>query len=159
MLDLQATAMTGSGIGRYGSAQLPDVTLRPDGTLAPVQETTFLGGATWHVTQMLDFYAYGGQEQQERKYFDVGAQHLGLGNPAYNLSGCLVEGGACSPNLETVNQVTAGLWWRAYQGKFGSFRFGAQYSYTHLTAFAGAGGVKPTTDDNMIFTSLRYYPF
>jgi hypothetical protein len=22
-----------------------------------------------------------------------------------------------------------------------------------------SGGVKPTSDDNMIFTSLRYYPF
>jgi hypothetical protein len=159
MLDLQVTAMTGSGIGRYGSAQLPDVTTRPDGTLAPVQETTFMGGATWHATPLLDFYAYGGQEQQQRKYFDIGTQHFGVGNPAQNLAGCLVEGGACSPNLQTVNQLTGGLWWRAYQGKFGSFRVGAQYSYIHLTAFGGAGGVKPTTDDNMIFTSLRYYPF
>jgi len=158
-LDLQATALTGSGIGRYGSAQLPDVTLRPDGSLAPVQETTFMGGATWHATALLDLYAYGGQEQQQRKYYDIGTQHLGLGNPSLNLAGCLVEGGACSPNLQTVNQVTAGFWWRMYQGKFGNFRFGAQYSYTHLAAFSGAGGTRPTTDDNMIFTSFRYYPF
>ena len=158
-LDLQATALTGSGIGRYGSAQLPDVTLRPDGTLAPVQETTFLGGATWHATPLFDLYVYAGQEQQQRKYYDVGAQHLGLGNPSLNLAGCLVEGGACSPNLQTVNQANVGFWWRAYQGKFGSFRVGAQYSYIHLTAFSGAGGVKPTTDDSMFFTSLRYYPF
>jgi len=158
-LDLQATALTGSGIGRYGSAQLPDVTLRPDGTLAPVQETTFLGGATWHATPLFDLYVYAGQEQQQRKYYDVGTQHLGLGNPSLNLAGCLVEGGACSPNLQTVNQANVGFWWRAYQGKFGSFRVGAQYSYIHLTAFSGAGGVKPTTDDSMFFTSLRYYPF
>jgi len=158
-LDLQATALTGSGIGRYGSAQLPDVTLRPDGSLAPVQETTFMGGATWHATALLDLYAYGGQEQQQRKYYDIGTQHLGLGNPSLNLAGCLVEGGACLPNLQTVNQVTAGFWWRMYQGKFGNFRFGAQYSYTHLAAFSGAGGTRPTTDDDMIFTSFRYYPF
>jgi hypothetical protein len=158
-LDLQVTALTGSGIGRYGSAQLPDVTLRPDGSLAPVQETTFLGGITWHATPLFDLYGYAGQEQQQRKYFDVGTQHLGLGNPAPNLGGCLVEGGACSPNLQTVNQANIGFWWRAYQGKFGSFRVGAQYSYIHLTAFSGAGGLKPTTDDSMFFTSLRYYPF
>jgi hypothetical protein len=157
-LDLQATALTGSGIGRYGSAQLPDVTTRPDGTLAPVQETTFMGGATWHATPLLDIYGYGGQEQQQHKYYDVGTAHFGVGNPALNLSGCLVEGGACSPNLETVNQVAAGFWWRAFNGKFGSWRVGAQYSYTHMTAFGGAGGVKPTTDDSMIFTSLRFYP-
>jgi len=157
-LDLQATALTGSGIGRYGSAQLPDVTTRPDGTLAPVQETTFLGGATWHATPLLDIYGYGGQEQQQHKFYDVGTAHFGVGNPALNLSGCLVEGGACSPNLQTVNQAVAGFWWRAFNGKYGSWRVGAQYSYTHMTAFGGAGGVKPTTDDSMIFTSLRFYP-
>lgn len=159
VIDLQATALTGSGIGRYGSGQLPDVTLRPDGTLAPAQETTFLGGITWHATPMLDLYGYGGQEQQQRKVFLTGLTVTGIGSPTLNLSGCLVEGGACSPNLQTENQLTAGLWWRAYQGKYGSFRVGAQYSYTHLTAFSGAGGVKPTTDDSMVFTSIRYYPF
>ena len=50
LLDLQATAMTGTGIGRYGSGQLPDVTFRPNGALAPIQETTLLVGATWHAT-------------------------------------------------------------------------------------------------------------
>jgi hypothetical protein len=69
-----------------------------------------------------------------------------------------VEGGACSPNLQTVNQAVAGFWWRAFNGKYGSWRVGAQYSYTHMTAFGGAGGIKPTTDDSMIFTSLRFSP-
>ncbi|HEX4027852.1 MAG TPA: hypothetical protein VHX18_09545 [Rhizomicrobium sp.] len=158
-LDLQATALTGSGIGRYGSGNLPDATFRPDGTLAPIQETTWMFGGTWHTTPLLDIYAYGGQEAEQRKTFQVGAATLGLGSPTLNLSGCLVENGSCPANLETENQITAGFWWRAYQGKFGSFRLGAQYSYTHLTAFGGAAGVKPTTDDSMVFTSIRYYPF
>lgn len=158
-LDLQATAMTGSGIGRYGSGQLPDVTLRPDGTLAPVQQTSFMAGATWHVTPLLDLYVYGGQEAQQRKLFTVGTTTTGLGSPTLNLAGCLVEGGACSPNLQAQNQISTGFWWRAYQGKFGSFRFGMQYSYTHLSAFPGLANVRPTTDDNMVFTSIRYYPF
>lgn len=158
-LDLQATALTGSGIGRYGSGQLPDVTFRPDGSLAPIQETTWMIGATWHVTPLLDFYVYDGQEAQKSKTFTVGAATLGLGSPTLNLGGCLVEGGACPANIQAENQINGGLWWRVYQGKFGSFRFGAQYSHIQLTAFAGAGGVKPTTDDNMVFTSIRYYPF
>jgi hypothetical protein len=158
-LDLQATAMTGSGIGRYGSGQLPDVTLRPDGTLAPVQETSFMAGATWHATPLLDFYVYGGQEAQQRKLFTVGTTTTGLGSPTLNLGGCLVEGGTCSPNLQAENQISTGFWWKAYQGKFGSFRFGMQYSYTHLSAFPAVGNVRPTTDDSMVFTSIRYYPF
>lgn len=158
-LDLQASALTGSGIGRYGSGQLPDVTFRPDGTLAPINETSWMIGATWHATPLLDLYAYDGQEAQKAKTFTVGAATLGLGNPALNLGGCLVEGGACPANVEAENQINGGFWWRAYQGKFGSFRFGMQYSYIHLTAFAGAGGIRPTTDDSMVFTSIRYYPF
>jgi hypothetical protein len=159
VIDLQATAMTGTGIGRYGSGQLPDVTFRPDGTLAPAQETTFMGGITWHATPALDMYVYGGQEAEKRKTFVTGAVTTGLGNPNLNLAGCLVEGGACSPNLQSENQLTGGFWWKAYQGKFGQVRLGAQYSYTRLSAFSGAGGIRPTTDDSMIFTSIRYYPF
>jgi len=118
-----------------------------------------MAGATWHVTPLLDIYGYAGQEAQKSKTFTVGTAILGLGSPTLNLSGCLVEGGSCSANVETENQVNAGFWWRVYQGKFGSFRFGMQYSYLHLTAFGGVNGVKPTTDDSMLFTSIRYYPF
>ena len=57
-LDLQVTAMHGSGIGRYGSGQLPDVTIQPNGQLAPIQETTFLLGATWHATPLFDIYSF-----------------------------------------------------------------------------------------------------
>jgi len=162
MLDLQATALTGSGIGRYGSGQLPDVTFRPDGTLAPIQETTWMVGGTLHATPLLDIYAYGGQEQQHAKYWQVGASTIGLGSPTLNLAACVAvdsASGSCPANIETTNQINVGTWWRMYQGKFGSFRLGAQYSYIHITGFGGAGGIKPTTDDSMVFTSIRYYPF
>jgi hypothetical protein len=49
-------------------------------------------------------------------------------------------------------------------------RFGLQYSHTDLKAFSGVAGtntagfapgstVRPTTSDDMVFTSFRYYPF
>ena len=158
ILDIQITGLTGKGIGRYGSGQLPDVTFMPNGALAPIQETTGLFGATWHVDPMLDIYGYAGQEAESAKYYNVGTSHLGLGNPAYNLAGCFVEGGSCSPNIHQSSEITGGFWWKIYQGRFGSFRFGAQYSYNHLISFPGAGG-KPDADDSMVFTSLRYYPF
>ncbi|HEX4178208.1 MAG TPA: hypothetical protein VHY57_07205 [Rhizomicrobium sp.] len=159
ILDLQFTGATGSGLGRYGSGNLPDVTFRPDGTLAPIQETSFMAGATWHTTPFLDLYVYGGQEAQQRKTWQIGAATLGLGSPTLNLAGCLVENGSCPANIEAENQIAAGFWWKAYQGKFGSFRFGMQYSYTHLKSFSGVGGLQPSTDDSMVFTSIRYYPF
>jgi hypothetical protein len=39
-LDIGVKALAGDGIGRYGSAQLPDATARPDGTLAPIKGLT-----------------------------------------------------------------------------------------------------------------------
>jgi len=35
---------------------------------------------------------------------------------------------------------------------------GAQYEYLKRDAFEGVGG-SPSTDDNVFYTSLRYYPF
>ena len=74
ILDLQATAMTGTGIGRYGSGQLPDMTFLPNGAPKPLQETTMLFGATLHATPLLDIYTYLGQEGESAKYFNVGSQ-------------------------------------------------------------------------------------
>lgn len=158
LLDVQITAMNGAGIGRYGSGQLPDVTLRPDGALTPLHEDMVMGGFTVHATPTLDLYAYAGQEEEGAKYYNVGTGHQGLGNPAYNLAGCFTEGGTCSPNLRAVDEITGGFWSRLYNGHYGSFRYGMQYSYHHNIALPGTGG-KPTTDDNMVFTSIRYYPF
>jgi hypothetical protein len=173
-LDLQITGATGTGIGRYGSGQLPDVTFRPDGTLAPINETTFMAGGTWHTTPFLDLYAYGGQEAQHRKLFSLNGTSIagGVGAPNLNEAACVaadspaVTSSGCGANIEAENQITAGFWWKAYQGKMGSFRFGMQYSYTHDIAFNGLNGagaaaayLHPTTDDSMVFTSIRYYPF
>lgn len=171
-LDVQFTGATGSGIGRYGSAGLPDSTFRVDGTLAPIQETTWMAGGTWHVTPLLDIYGYGGQEAEHRKLWNINGATVGLGSPTFNAAACIaadtpaVTNSGCGANLESANQISTGFWWRAYQGKFGSFRFGMQYSYTHVIAFSGLNGtgaaaayVHPNTDESMVFTSIRYYPF
>ena len=62
-LDLQGSVLTGQGIGRYGSSQLPDVEVGPTGALKTIQATHFLVGAVAHPFAGNDFYAYYGQEQ------------------------------------------------------------------------------------------------
>jgi hypothetical protein len=158
-LDIQASVLNGQGIGRYGSAQLPDVALRPDGSIAPINETIFLAGGTFHAMPQLDFYVYGGSESQGARFFDAAGGHFGLGNPAANLSApaCTTEGGTCAPNVRRVNQITGGLWYKLYTGDFGQVRVGAQYSHTELTAFAGSSGYAPAVSEDMVFTSFRYY--
>jgi hypothetical protein len=159
LVDLEASGLSGRGIGRYGSSQLPDVVVGPDGALKPIRETMVMAGGTVHATKALDLYLFGGEEQQRAAYSMVGSSVYGFGAPTANLAGCSTEGGACSPNIYRISQITGGLWDKIYQGPFGSVRFGLQYSHTELTAFAGSTGTAPKTSDDMIFTSFRYYPF
>ena len=55
-------AVGGDGIGRYGSAQLADLTFRPGGTEALIRTGHGIGELEFHVTPMLDIYAYLGAE-------------------------------------------------------------------------------------------------
>ena len=161
MLDFQLSGMTGKGIGRYGSAQMPDVTFRPDGSIAPIKENMLLAGLTLHPNADWDIYGFAGREKQKKEAFDYNGVPLGYGNPLYNNSGCDTEGAAsslCVGNSKEIWQGTLGFWWKFYQGKFGKMQFGAQYSHTEREAFEGIGG-SPSAKEDMVFTSFRYYPF
>ncbi|WP_157217809.1 hypothetical protein [Flavisphingomonas formosensis] len=155
LLDAQFSGMTGKGIGRYGSAQLPDVTFAADGRIHPINEYMLLAGLTLHATKALDIYGFAGEEQQERKLLG-GAYGIGL--PTADNSGCFIEGGACGGNSRRVRQLTAGVWDKFYQGPFGRAQIGLQYSYTQRQLFVGVGGA-PHASQNMAFVSFRYYPF
>src|SRR5262245_13875700 len=65
-IDAGVKFTAGSGIGRYGSAQLPDATARPDGTLALLKSAQWLGRVELHPTPKIDLYAYFGQEYAGR---------------------------------------------------------------------------------------------
>jgi len=61
-VDFGVKAVAGDGIGRYGSAQLADLTFRPDGTQALVRTAHALARVEFHVTPKFDVYAYYGGE-------------------------------------------------------------------------------------------------
>lgn len=61
-LDFALQGAAGDGIGRYGSAQIADLTLRPDGTQALIRTAHALGEFELHATPKLDLYAYFGGE-------------------------------------------------------------------------------------------------
>ena len=112
-LDFQLSGMDGKGIGRYGSAQLSDVTFSPNGNLAPIKENMILTGLTWHANSDVDVYLFGGREQASKKDFTAyngGVVQLGYGNPAYNNSQCDIAGGAnCVGNAREIWQGTGRL--------------------------------------------------
>jgi hypothetical protein len=99
----------------------------------------------------------------------------GYANVAANNSGCATEGvpindfnpsaGAnCAGDIRSIQESTLGFWYRFYQGSKGRLQFGIQYSYLSKNAWSGTGGVAAgapaigsKANDNMIFTSFRYY--
>ncbi len=166
LLDLQASVLYGQGIGRYGSSQLPDVTFRPDGKIEPIQEFMFLAGGTAHYGKDVDVYVFGGAEAETKRPYTVAGAAYGVGNGLTRSDGCFSEAATtgCSVNTKLVDQATVGFWWRFYQGSFGRAQLGAQYSYTERVGFTGSNATgapagSPTGTENMVFTSIRYYPF
>lgn len=169
VLDLQFSGLEGRGIGRYASGQLPDATIQLDGTIHPLQEFAVLAGGTFHVGRNLDLYTFAGQEQVKAQYSTSGKLNNGYGNPNYDNTGCEVYGNTanCVGNTHWLQQVNVGFWDRVYTGKFGKFQFGVQYSHTERHLFPGygttgqivGGDPHPTAREDMILTSIRYYPF
>jgi hypothetical protein len=117
-LEAAAQGLAGDGVGRYGSAQLADLTFRPDGTQALIRTAHGLGELVYHATPKLDIYADFGAEYAWRAayqgYTSIGItttptipttpaipgttttaiklnQFGGYGSPFANNSGCSTE--------------------------------------------------------------------
>ncbi len=151
-LELSLSGLFGSGVGRYGTAGLADADFNANGSLNPLQGSQVLGGLTWHVDPKLDLYGNIGEETVDSNvYTNGGATVFGYGNNVTGVS-------QYAPDLNKVSQETVGMWWAFYKGNYGAAKLGLQYSYTKVTGFQ-VGGVAPTTNDNMVFSSLRYFPF
>jgi hypothetical protein len=167
-LDLQLSGLYGSGIGRYGSGQLPDAAFKADLIhLVAVNEAQALVGLIGHPLTGTDLYVYGGWEHADRAgskgvFTDSSTGKFtgapGYGSPELITSGCDVEGGTCQAETNQLTQVTGGIWQDIYKGNFGRFVLGGQAGYIWRKGFSGVGGT-PRTDIAIFMTSLRYYPF
>src|SRR6202167_3249177 len=172
-------AFGGDGVGRYGAAQLSDLSIHANGTLNLIRGYQGLGSLEGP-GKKLTFYAYAGGEYQSRTAdFDpITKKYVGYGSPQFPNFGCFAEVipgtttagftpgtlANCTGDTRLILEGTAGFWYRFYSGPKGKFQFGTQYSYVTRdtwsgVGFAGAGqpGVTPSGLDNMVFTSFRYY--
>jgi hypothetical protein len=159
-LDLQVYGAHGA-LGRFTASPFPDATLAQDGTILPLTITAAAVGLIWHTLPTLDIYTYAGLERTKATFMDVGTVPFGYGNPLYNNTGCNIENSpaaTCNGNTREIRQFTAGFYDTVYQGKYGTVKAGVQYSYNQRFAFEGVGGA-PKTDDNIVMSQLRYYPF
>ncbi len=182
-LDVQASTMYGRGIGRYGASNLSDVYVGADGSLQTITAIHALVGAVAHPWAGLDVYAYGGIEKEQSGVFSnlAGTGGLsGFGVPNLVNGGCYITTAAsftggtsnCAAVNKSVMSFTAGFWQDVYKGPMGRVAAGLEYEYVRRDGFAGYGAVAASatttalagvgavhTDDNIFFSSLRWYPF
>jgi len=166
-LEIGLHVLYGEGVGRYSSAQLPDVTVHPNGTLAPINGGGALGTLEFHPTAKLDVYFDYGLEYAFRTsytYFTNAAVPVlvavGYGSPFYNNSGCSAQpplptgagafgntnipagfnpssAAGCTGDIRVISEPTIGFWHKLYQGPKGGLRWGIQYSYLAKTTWSG----------------------
>jgi hypothetical protein len=169
----------GQGVGRYGSSTIDDVTVRPDGQLSPIHGFSALSTLELNPTpRMMLYFNYGG-DLLDRDYVINGTSQVGYGARNVNMSGCALStseppstastGNAisvapsnCSGNTKDVQEFTAGYWFNIIAGPQGRLRQGIQYSWIRRDLWSGNGGTtNPSNgadgENNMIFTSFRYY--
>ncbi len=162
--DFVIQGLGGRGIGRYGTANGSDVTLRPNGTIVPILSYQALAGLELHPTPTWDLWVYGGNEYFGRSAYTTtsGTTTIGVGygSPLNNLSGCSLETPLstqpCNAQNRDVWQVQPGFWYRIWRGREGTLQYGMSYSYVHRRAWAGTGS-RPVGINNIIMTSFRYY--
>jgi hypothetical protein len=175
-VDLGLHFLGGKGVGRYGSATLPDASIHADGAFNLIKNAQGLATLEWHGPK-LDVYFNGGVEYAGRAFdFDpITGKYVGYGSPFASNYGCYSEtqpGVAnglapgsladCTADTRVVMEGTAGFWYRFYNGPKGRVQFGVQYSYVDRDTWYGVGftkgtAVAPSGLDNMVFSSLRYY--
>jgi hypothetical protein len=166
-LGIRSSFSYGTGLGRYGAAQLPDAT--SDSAGKPVAIKAFHGqvGLVYQPSPQWSAYLYGGFEKAyEAGAGSAGGQLFGYGNPARLNNGCTgtvsaLERGIsfCDGDTQTVSEVTAGGWLTLSQGRQGRLQLGSQVAYVRRTLFADQNGLAPYADNWMVYTSLRYTPF
>ncbi|MEI9980666.1 MAG: hypothetical protein WDN23_17045 [Edaphobacter sp.] len=64
--DIGVHFLGGTGVGRYGTSTLPDITVHPDGTLAPIKNYQGLASVELHPVPKLDLDFYYGDEYAQR---------------------------------------------------------------------------------------------
>ncbi|MBY0322461.1 MAG: hypothetical protein K2X72_27325 [Reyranella sp.] len=157
-VDLMGNFMYGSGVGRYGAAQLPDVTYLSNGGVTPLpQASGMVGGVVHAVPDVLDLYGFWGWNWIGASYFPGG----GYGNPTFDNTGCFnpnAGGSACAGNNQMLSELTVGVNWNMLRGRYGTLRSGLQYGNIVRTAYHGTGGT-PSATENLFMFNFRYLPF
>ncbi|SEB56422.1 hypothetical protein [Terriglobus roseus] len=179
-VDVAVQAMGGQGVGRYGSSQLADATLRPDMTLEPIRNYHGMFSLETHPTAKLDVFAYyGGEYAQRTVYTTPQGALIGYGPRNLNNSGCYalptntgngsgtagsLSAVSCAAPTRYIQEGMLGFTYRlASSPKFGRLQYSATYSYLQRNLWSGTATTAgltttgPRALDNMFHMGMRYY--
>ena len=177
-VEFAVQAMAGQGVGRYGSSQLADATLRPDETLEPIRNYHGMLSIETHPMPKLDVYAYYGGEYAQRTVYTtpigtlIGYGPTNLSNAGcYNLPAPPVAGGGsagsivattCGSPTRYIQEGMFGFTYRLINDpKYGRLQYQMTYSYLQRNLWSGVGSATtpaaPRAEDPMVHVSMRYY--
>jgi len=175
--EVAVQGMAGTGVGRYGSSQLADATLRPDETLEPVRNYHGLFSLETHPAPKLDIYGYyGGEYAQRTQYITPQGAPIGYGPSNLSNAGCYnlpasggtagtggsITAASCGSPTRYIQEAMGGLTYRAYSSpKYGRLQYQFTYSYLQRNLWSGVGSATtpaaPRATEPMIHISMRYY--
>jgi hypothetical protein len=174
--DVAVQGMGGTGVGRYGSAQLADATVKPSGALEPIRNYHGLLSLETHPMPKLDVYAYyGGEYAQRTVYTTAAGAEIGYGTPNLSDTGCYAiaanpgssTGGSpstsgCNSPTRYIQEGMIGFTYRVVNSpKYGRLQYQATYQLIQRNLWSGIGNATtptgPRAQDNMIHVSMRYY--
>ena len=159
-------AMAGPGLGRYGSAQLADATIKPNGTLEPIKNYHGLFSLVTHEGKKLDIYAYYGGEYDQRTLYttnigafagdimgygvrqlnDAGCYALPPSNAAINNSGGGIASANCASPTRYIQEGMAGFTYRLVNSpKYGRLQYQATYSLIQRNLWSGTTSTATAT--------------
>ena len=162
-VDFGVHFLGGTGVGRYGTSTLPDVTVHPDGTLAPIKAYQGLLSLELHPQKKLDLDFYYGDEYAQRTVYlstlgSSAGKLIGYAPLSSSNAGCGIEtlptstgnglAGAAPYNPGTpanclgatrmVTETTGEFVYRFYNNpKYGRLQYTVQYSYLARNGWAG----------------------
>lgn len=168
-LEIGAKIVGGRGLGRYGSSTLPEVTVKPDGTLSPLQNAQAFLRIEYRASGRLNVFAYQGTEYAGRaSYRGVNGIEVGYGIRNGDNTGCLKETPPttnsgydpstpinCVGANRSVSEWSGGFQYRFYEGPAGRLQFSTVYGRVERNAWSGVGGA-PDASNHLVYTGLRY---
>lgn len=168
--------MAGSGVGRYGSAQLADLTIKPTGELSPIKNYHGLASVVTHEGKNLDIYGYyGGEYAQRTVYTTVTGALIGYGPRNLSNAGCYAlptnpassTGGTdsastCNSPTRYMQEGTIGFTYRLFNSpRYGRLQYQGTYSLLQRNLWSGVGSAStptgPRAQDSMVHVGMRYY--